>query len=95
MEEINALIELPLWERALYRYALIPATRQALQAQAVRFAWTESRPDWGPGRIDPFNPVKFANLGLPDDGSIGNSDMMPLWALGPIASDGDAIRSVA
>ena len=94
MEEINALIELPLWERALYRYALIPATRQALQAQAVRFAWTESRPDWGPGRIDPFNPVKFANLGLPDDGSIGNSDMMPLWALGPIASDGDAIRSM-
>lgn len=37
------------------------------------------RPDWGPGRIDPFNPVKFFNLKLPDDCTIGNSDIMPLW----------------
>ncbi|NET54462.1 MAG: c-type cytochrome, partial [Merismopedia sp. SIO2A8] len=33
----------------------------------------------GPGRIDPFNPVKFRMLELPDDGTIGNSDMMPVW----------------
>ncbi len=94
MQEINGIVALPLWERALYRYLLIPATRQALQAQAQRFAWTDSRPDWGPGRIDPFNPVKFANLGLPDDGTIGNSDMMPLWGLGAVQSDKSAIRSM-
>lgn len=79
MEQINAIADLPLWERALYRFVLIPATRMALEKQHTRFAWMDTRPDWGPGRIDPFNPVKFENLGLPDDGTIGNSDMMPLW----------------
>jgi len=39
----------------------------------------DSRPNWGPGRIDPFNPVKFNTLILPKDDTIGNSDMMPLW----------------
>ena len=94
MQEINAIADLPLWERALYRFALIPATRKALGELASDFQWTQTRPDWGPGRIDPFNPVKFANLALPDDGTIGNSYMMPLWALGPIASDGDGIRAM-
>ncbi|RCW78533.1 cytochrome c [Paracoccus lutimaris] len=94
MEEINAIADLPLWERMLYRHALIPATRAALRDLAADFRWTQTRPDWGPGRIDPFNPVKFVNLGLPDDGTIGNSDMMPLWALGPIASDGNGIRAM-
>ncbi len=81
MEEIRAIYDMPRWERVLYRYLLIPATRAALADQGERFAWTTTRPDWGPGRIDPFNPVKFQNLGLPDDGTIGNSDMMPLWRL--------------
>lgn len=88
MAEIARLTDLPKWEAALYRYLLIPATKRALEGQAVRFAWMQGRPDWGPGRIDPFNPVKFANLGLGDDGTIGNSDMMPLWNLAKI-EDGD------
>lgn len=81
MPAIDRIADLPAWERALYRFVLIPATRAALSEQAGRFAWMRSRPDWGPGRIDPFNPVKFHNLGMADDGSIGNSDMMPLWLL--------------
>ena len=79
MTAITAIYDMPLWERTLYRFVLIPAVRSAFAAQATRFAWMDSRPDWGPGRIDPFNPVKFFNLHLPDDGTIGNSDMMPLW----------------
>jgi hypothetical protein len=39
----------------------------------------DNRPNWGAGRIDPFNPVKFRTLNLPIDDTIGNSDMMPLW----------------
>jgi cytochrome c553 len=81
LEEIGWIYDMPLWERMTYRFLLVPATRKALRTQASRFAWTETRPDWGPGRIDPFNPVKFQNLGLPDDGTIGNSDMMPLWTM--------------
>ncbi|HUB15101.1 MAG TPA: cytochrome c [Acetobacteraceae bacterium] len=86
MTAITAIYAMPLWERALYRYLLIPAVKSAFQQQATRFAWMQSRPgcprpDWGPGRIDPFNPVKFYNLHLPDDCTIGNSNMMPLWDL--------------
>lgn len=86
LEEIARIYDMPFWERLLYRFVLIPATRSALKKQGERFAWTLSRPDWGPGRIDPFNPVKFQNLELGDDGTIGNSDMMPLWKMAELAS---------
>ncbi|MGE0419628.1 MAG: hypothetical protein AB7O80_22720, partial [Acetobacteraceae bacterium] len=87
MAQIAAIYDMPLWERLLYRIILIPAARSALQEQSIRFAWMRSRPPWGPGRIDPFNPVKFHNLGLPDDRTVGNSDMMPLWALDHLVDD--------
>src|SRR5262249_1830565 len=68
-------------DKLLYRYVIIPRTRQGLLQTKDRFAWTNSRPDWGRGRIDPFNPVKFHQLGMDPakDSSIGNSDMEPLW----------------
>jgi hypothetical protein len=81
VKEIKAIYNMPAWEALLYRFVLVPATKSALKQQADRYAWTQSRPDWGPGRIDPFNPVKFYNLRLADDGTIGNSDIMPLWDL--------------
>lgn len=86
MNAITAIYDMPWSERLLYRYLLIPAVRSAFAGQATRFAWMQSRPDcprpdWGPGRIDPFNPVKFFNLHLPDDCTIGNSDIVPLWDL--------------
>ncbi|SHG86428.1 hypothetical protein SAMN02745157_4964 [Kaistia soli DSM 19436] len=85
MAAITGIYDMPWWERTLYRFLLIPATRSALADQKTRFAWMMERPDWGPGRIDPFNPVKFQNLGLPDDKTIGNSDMMPLWSMGGLS----------
>ncbi|MBO3457479.1 cytochrome c [Aetokthonos hydrillicola Thurmond2011] len=66
-------------EKQLYRYLLIPQTKKTLLKLQQSYAWMDSRPNWGPGRIDPFNPVKFRTLGLPIDNTIGNSDMMPLW----------------
>lgn len=38
-----------------------------------------NKPDWGPGRIDPFNPIKFGVLQMSIDETIGNSDMPPIW----------------
>lgn len=81
MQAITAIYDMPLWERVMYRFVLIPATRSALVKRSRRFAWMSTRPDWGVGRVDPFNPVKFWELGLGDDGTIGNSDIMPLWDL--------------
>jgi len=66
-------------EKQLYRYLIIPQTKKAIIKQQESYAWMDSRPNWGPGRIDPFNPFKFRNLGLPIDDTIGNSDMMSLW----------------
>ncbi|WP_224245598.1 c-type cytochrome [Hyalangium gracile] len=68
-------------ERHLYRYLLIPMTRKALLKQKESYVWMDSRPAWGRGRVDPFNPVKFGTLGQPMDGTVGNSDMPPLWSL--------------
>ena len=69
-------------ERLAYRLVIIPRTRQGLLELKDRYAWAERTPDWGPGRVDPFNPVKFRELGQPVDGTIGNSDAMPLWSVG-------------
>lgn len=79
-------------DEQLYRHLIIPRTRDALREQARRFAWTNSRPDWGPGRIDPFNPVKFHHLEFDpaEDDTIGNSDMQPLWNMAP--KDGFALH---
>ncbi|MBD2564149.1 MULTISPECIES: c-type cytochrome [Nostoc] len=79
LDEIKYNYRLSWLENLLYRYVLIPQTKKALLQQKEDYSWTDSRPNWGPGRIDPFNPVKFNTLKLPKDNTIGNSDMMPLW----------------
>jgi len=81
LEAIDRIYQMPWFERQLYRYLYIPFTRRALQQQAADFAWTDANPDWGRGRIDPFNPIKYGILEMGNDGTIGNSDMMPLWDL--------------
>ena len=84
LDEIDKMYRLPILERLLYRFALIPLTRKALREQRDAFAWTDSRPDWGRGRIDPFNPVKVSVLqkvrrDVVIGDTIGNSDMVPIW----------------
>jgi len=75
--------DLSLLDRLLYRFVLIPATRKALLEQREGYAWTYSRPHWGRGRIDPFNPVKAITLGVDVGDTLGNSDMQPIWNLRP------------
>jgi hypothetical protein len=81
LAEIAKNTRLSFLDRLLYRFAIIPGTRRALLELRERDTWMDSRPDWGRGRIDPFNPVKFGILRQPVDETIGNSDMMPLWNL--------------
>jgi hypothetical protein len=79
LPEIAYNHQLSALEQFLYRFLIIPSTRKAMLEQGTAFDWTNSRPDWGPGRIDPFNPVKFDLLDISVDDTIGNSDMMSLW----------------
>jgi hypothetical protein len=81
LEQINIIINLTWYEELLYRYIMIPGTRKALLEQKELWSWVYRNPAWGPGRIDPFNPVKFGNLKQPVDTTIGNSDMMAVWEL--------------
>jgi hypothetical protein len=76
---IGGLTEMSWMQRMQYRFLLIPGTRRALQRQKQQFAWMDRNPAWGPGRIDPFNPIRFGVLQQPIDTSIGNADMVPLW----------------
>lgn len=79
LDKLKYAVDLSWFDRLLYRFVIIPRTREEMLKNKASFAWMDSRPPWGPGRIDPFNPVKFRQLAQPLDGTIGNSDMMPLW----------------
>ena len=84
MAEIAKNYSLSLLDKLTYRFALIPFTKLTLLRQQnvyQQYGWMKNNPRWGNGRIDPFNPVKYRVLNQPVDGSIGNSDMVPLWNL--------------
>jgi mono/diheme cytochrome c family protein len=81
LAEIARNVTLSTIDSLLYRFVIIPGTRRALLQLQERDAWMNRNPDWGRGRIDPFNPVKFTTLKQPVDSTIGNSDMVPLWNL--------------
>ncbi len=81
LAEIAKNTRLSFIDRMLYRFAIIPGTKRGILRLGGTDSWMSSRPDWGRGRIDPFNPVKFGILKQPVDDTIGNSDMMPLWNL--------------
>jgi mono/diheme cytochrome c family protein len=78
MAEIGKIYDLPLIDKILYRYVIIPLTKRRLLEQEQLYAWMNLRPNWGPGRTD-MNPFKLIVLKLQDDRSVGNSDMMPIW----------------
>jgi Cytochrome C oxidase, cbb3-type, subunit III len=71
---------LPGYEGLVYRYLVIPNTKQQLLKAAQDFAWFDSRPDFGPGRVDTFNPYKVL-LGIPiaNDHTVGTADLPSLW----------------
>jgi Cytochrome c len=69
-----------LTDKLLYRFLVIPQTRESLLRRAADFSWMDTRPHWGPGRVDTFNPYK-ARFGfdLSADDSVGTVDLPSLW----------------
>ena len=67
-------------ERVLYRYAVIPQMKDALEKLDRDFAWLDSRPPYGPGRVDTFNPLKQrAGYDMKADHTIGTVDFPSIW----------------
>ncbi|MDX2416049.1 MAG: hypothetical protein QNK19_01130 [Xanthomonadales bacterium] len=79
--EIDLAYRLSFVERAMYKYLLIPIVRDLLREQGRSWAWTETRPRWGPGRDAPMNLTKFILLGMEDDGTVDHTDFPSLWNL--------------
>ncbi|WP_437529638.1 hypothetical protein WME79_48135 [Sorangium sp. So ce726] len=63
-------------EQALYRILLVELKKRSSSGIT---AWMDRRVDNGPGRIDPFNAVKFEVLGSPDDKTAAQIDFPSLW----------------
>jgi hypothetical protein len=83
MAEIAKNYRLGPLDRLTYRL-LIPYVKFTLLRQKNEYAGYGLLPNLllaGNGRIDPFNVVKYRYLKQPPDGSMGNSDMEPLWNL--------------
>jgi len=79
MKAITAIYAMPLVDRILYRYLIIPYTRsQILKSEKDDYYWMPERPDWGPGRTD-MNPFQRQVMRLPDDHTIGSTDIMAIW----------------
>jgi mono/diheme cytochrome c family protein len=88
LTEIDLAYRLSWIDRLLYKYLFIPLARKQLIEQGEAFAWTASRPRWGPGRDAPMNLTKFNFLGLDSDDSIDHTDFPSIWNLGVRVREG-------
>jgi hypothetical protein len=67
-------------EGLVYRWLVIPRTRDALIEQARQTSWFNSRPPQGPGRVDTFNPYKvLLGLDISRDNTVGTADLPSIW----------------
>src|SRR5262245_21390129 len=88
MAEIDKIGKLNIFERLLYRYVAIPETKRALIESGKKVAFFSRQPDWGPGRVDTFNPYKSIQFNFPmdkidDDEIIGTTDLPSIWLQEP------------
>jgi mono/diheme cytochrome c family protein len=79
LAEIARNYRLSAFDRLMYRFVVIPRTRDALLELKESRAWMDRNPDAGHGRVDFFNAAKFHRLDQPVDATIGTADMMPIW----------------
>jgi hypothetical protein len=66
------------FNRLLYRFFVIRATRNGILDRARENSWFDTRPPQGVGRVDTFNPYKVF-LNVPMDDTVGTVDLPSLW----------------
>lgn len=83
LAEINREVKLSAVDQLIYRFALIPLTRRALQQQDHQLAWMNRSgwPDWGRGRDDPMNLTKYFMTSMAMDNTTGQADFPSIWNL--------------
>lgn len=76
-------------ETLVWRFVVMPQMREALIAQHARLSpLLAAQPDWGPGRVDTFNPYKLGSMALPlasleQQERIGTVDFPSIFLQGP------------
>ena len=83
MSEINLVTKLDFIDRLLYRFFIIPITKQRLVEREKQFSWIYRKDfsDWGRGRDDAMNLTKYFLIQQPMDDSLGPTDMPSIWNL--------------
>lgn len=72
--------DLSWFDGILYRWFVIPETKKVGLQLAGQAAWTETRPQAGPGRVDTFNPYKVMfGFNMTSDKTVGTADLPSLW----------------
>jgi mono/diheme cytochrome c family protein len=68
----------------VYQNVIIPAAQEAFLEQRKNYLWqlAHGRPRQGRGRTDTFNTTKLAVLKMPDDKTIGTTDLPQTWNQG-------------
>ena len=82
----EGLGKLPLIDRLVLRFYAIYYMRERLLTLRDRLDFIKEQPEWGPGRVDTFNPLK-AYFGFPADKlaeneRIGTTDFPSIWNQG-------------
>jgi len=82
--------DLNVFERLIYRYVVFPRVKNAFLDLGTQLAFVNRQTDWGPGRVDTFNPYKALQFNFPmDEASIsdaalnGSSDYPAIWRQRP------------
>jgi hypothetical protein len=84
MPEIEKIGDLNVIEKLIYRYFAISRTRDALITQGNLLSFLDRQPEWGPGRVDTFNPYKSFQFHFPMDKLdekeiISTADLPSIW----------------
>jgi mono/diheme cytochrome c family protein len=75
-------------EKLVYRYLIIPQTRDALILQRSKFAFMDNQTEYGPGRVDTFSGYKTRQFNFPiaqlsKDELNGIADFPSIWQQRP------------
>jgi len=67
-------------DSVIYKFLVIPRTRDGILAEQQRLSFYERRPPQGPGRVDTFSPYKLMfGFDMQKDESVGATDLPSLW----------------
>jgi Cytochrome c len=81
---------LNVFDRLIYRYLVFPRVQAGFQHLGQQLAFIARQADWGPGRVDTFNPYKAIQFNFPMDPAHitetelnGSSDFPSIWQQRP------------